>query len=81
MKYSPEVGGQKYKEQGIWILDGNEPTRINIKEGASDDTNVEIISNKVKDGDKVILSSTGGKKSSKNTPTGTRRRGGPPGMF
>ena len=81
LKYSPEAGGQKYKEQGIWILDDKEPKRITIKEGASDDTNVEIISNKVKDGDKVILSSTGGKKCSKNAPTGTRRRGGPPGMF
>lgn len=81
LKYSPDTSGQRYKEQGLWILDDNEPKRISIKEGASDDTNVEVISNKLKDGDKVILSSTGGKKSSKTPAAGTKRRGGPPGMF
>jgi HlyD family secretion protein len=80
LKYTPEVGGQKYKEQGIWILDGDKPERINIQEGASDDSNVEIISQRVKEGDKVIVGSTGGGKVSKSQ-SGTKRRGGPPGMF
>ncbi len=80
LKYTPDVTGQKYKEQGIWVLDGDKPERINIKVGASDDSNVEIISQKLKEGDEVIVGSTGGKKSSKGQ-TGTKRRGGPPGMF
>jgi len=78
LKYTPETTGQKYKERGIWILENNEPVRIPVKEGASDDSNVQIITNKLKVGDKVIVGSTG--RSSKNVSQG-RRRGGPPGMF
>lgn len=80
LKYTPETTGQKYKQQGIWLLENNEPVRVNIKEGASDDSNVEIISKKIKAGDSVIIGQTGGKSSSK-PKTGTQRRGGPPGMF
>lgn len=82
LKYSPEIGGQKYKNQGIWILEKGKPLRIDIKQGASDDSNVEIISNRVKLGDEVIVESFGGK-SNKNIAqnSGSRRRGGPPGMF
>ena len=84
LKYTPNTNGQKYKNQGIWILENNKPLRIDIKEGASDDTNVEVISSKLKLGDKVIIGSTGGKKMknvSANASGGGRRRGGPPGMF
>ena len=80
LKYTPETSGQKYKNQGIWILEKSKPQRIDIKEGASDDSNVEIISEKIKLGDNVIIGSTGGKKPGK-TPTQGRRRGGAPGMF
>ncbi len=78
LKYTPETSGKKYKEQGIWILEGKEPVRIPVKEGASDDSNVEIISKKLKAGDKIIIGSTG--KSDKNVGS-QKRRGGPPGMF
>ena len=78
LKYTPETTGQKYKEQGVWVLENNEPVRIPVKEGASDDSNVQIITNKLKAGDKIIIGSTG--KSGKVVPTG-KRRGGPPGMF
>ena len=78
LKYSPDVNGQRYKNQGVWILDNGKPQRIDIEEGASDDSNVEVISNKLKLGDKVIISSTGGSK--QKGPQG-KRRGGPPGMF
>ncbi|MBP3820976.1 efflux RND transporter periplasmic adaptor subunit [bacterium] len=78
LKYSPETTGQKYKEQGIWILDDGKPQRITIKQGASDDSNFEIISKKIKEGDKVIIGSEGGGKPKGNN---TKRRGGPPGMF
>ncbi len=78
MKFTPETSGQKYKNKGIWILKKGRPERIDIQEGSSDDSNVEIISDKLKLGDKVIVDSTGGNK--KNKPS-TTRRGGPPGMF
>ena len=80
LKYTPETDGQKYKQQGIWILDKGKPTRIDIKQGASDDANVEIISQRVKIGDEVIIGSTGAKNSKKSTGN-SPRRGGPPGMF
>ena len=82
LKYSPESTGQKYKNQGIWILDKNKPLRVDIQEGASDDSNVEIISNRVKLGDEIIIGSTGGKKKSGASSNGnSKKRGGPPGMF
>ncbi len=78
LKYTPDINGQKYKNQGIWILKDNNPERIDIETGASDDTNVEVISKKIKLGDKVIIGSTGGGKSKQGM---NKRRGGPPGMF
>lgn len=82
LKFSPETNGQKYKNQGIWILDNGKPRRIDIKEGASDDTNVEIISQRLKLGDDVIVGSSGGKrKAQAGGGNNSKRRGGPPGMF
>lgn len=83
LKFSPETNGQKYKNQGIWILDNGKPRRIDIKEGASDDTNVEIISQRLKLGDDIIVGSSGGKHSKAQAGGGnnSKRRGGPPGMF
>lgn len=81
LKFTPETSGQKYKNKGIWILEQNKPVRIDIKEGSSDDMNVEIISKRLKLGDKVIIGSTGGKNSKNKQETSDRRRGGPPGMF
>lgn len=80
LKYSPETNGQKYQNQGIWVLENGKPKRIDIKEGASDDSNVEIISKILKIGDKVIIGSTGGGKKP-TSQQGNKRRGGPPGMF
>ena len=54
--------------------------RIDIKQGASDDSNVQIISKKLKLGDEVIIGSTTGKARAKGMANG-KRRGGPPGMF
>ena len=81
MKYSPETNGQKYQNQGIWVLENGKPKRIDIKEGASDDSNVEIISKVLKVGDKIIIGSTGGGKKPTASQQGNKRRGGPPGMF
>lgn len=73
LKFTPETSGQKYKNQGIWILQKNKPVRIDIEQGASDDTRFEVISDKIKEGDLVLTGSTGGKKS---TPQTQRRRRG-----
>ncbi len=75
LKYTPATDGQKYKTQGLWILAKNRPVRVNIKTGASDDTNIEITEG-VKIGDKVIIGASNQPKRGKNN---TRRRG--PGMF
>ena len=80
LKFSPETNGQKYKNQGIWILDKGKPNRIDIKQGSSDDSNVEIISDSLKVGDDVIIGSSGGKNKNNSKPS-NNRRGGPPGMF
>ena len=80
LKYSPETNSQRYKNQGIWILENNKPVRIDIKQGASDDSNIEILSGKLKIGDEVIIGSSGGKKQKMPSQNG-QRRGGPPGMF
>ena len=82
LKFTPDKTGQKYQHQGIWILADGKPQRVDIKEGASDDSQTEIISNKVKIGDNVIVDAIGGKNSA-NMQTGNKqkRHGGPPGMF
>lgn len=64
--------GKKFKEQGIWLLKDNKPTRVNIKIGVTDSENTEIISDEIKEGDDVIIGSL--KKKS------TQGMGRPPGM-
>lgn len=44
----------KYKEQGIWILAEDKPERIAIKTGISDGSFTEVISEKIREGQKVI---------------------------
>lgn len=59
LKFTPDITGPKYKNQGIWILESGKPKRIEIETGASDDNSVEIISDKIKENDKVIMSIQG----------------------
>ena len=54
LKFTPETSGQKYKNQGIWLLQKNKPVRIDIEQGASDDSRFEVISDKIKEGDLVL---------------------------
>lgn len=67
LKFTPNVDGPKYKTQGIWILENNRPQRIDIKTGANDDTSTEVISNKLSEGQKVILSIIGKNQKNKNS--------------
>lgn len=73
LKFNPNTDGTRYKNQGIWILEKRKPKRINIETGASDDTNTEIISKEIKEGDRVIVDSSLSKsKDSKNQRRGPR---------
>ena len=74
LKFNPNTDGTRYKNQGIWILEKRRPKRINIETGASDDTNTEIISKEIKEGDRIIVDSSLSKNKDKK-----RRRG--PGPF
>ena len=56
LKFTPDLSGQKYKKQGLWILEKGQPRRIDIETGASDDNVTEILSGELKDGMKVIVS-------------------------
>ncbi|MBQ8168812.1 efflux RND transporter periplasmic adaptor subunit, partial [bacterium] len=76
LKFTPETDGQKYKEQGVWVLTGNKPSRINIQQGASDDSKFEVIASSLKEGDLII---TGSSNSSVKTKSNAMRR--PPRMF
>ncbi len=61
LKFTPSDNQQKYDKQGIWILEKQGPKRYNIDLGLSDENKTQIISNEVKEGDKVIISSIGDK--------------------
>lgn len=63
LKFTPKeiTGGKKYKEQGLWILRNNKPTRISIETGAKDSDRTEIISKELKENDRVIISKKGDK--------------------
>jgi len=75
LKFSPEKDGQKYPQQGVWLLQKNKPVRINIEQGASDESKFEIISSEIKEKDLVIVGSS----NSVKTKAGATRR--PPRMF
>ena len=56
LKFTPDINGPKYKNQGIWILEKGKPKRIEIKTGANNDSNTEIISDKINEDTQVIMS-------------------------
>ncbi len=62
LKFTPESNTQKFEKQGIWILDKGVPKRIEIELGLFDDNKTQIVSDKLKLGDKVIISSASKKK-------------------
>lgn len=77
MRFTPvEVTkGKKFKEQGIWLLVKNKPTRINIKTGITDSDYTEIISNEITEDSDVIIGIQDKKSQKKNNMPK------PPGMF
>jgi len=54
--------GKKYERQGIWVLTSTGPKRYDVEIGLSDDNKSQIITNEIKIGDKVIISSNETKK-------------------
>lgn len=80
LKFTPftDGKGEKYDKQGIWLLDNPkaEPRRVEIETGVSDENYTEIISEKLRPGQMVIVSvETQGKD---NKKAGKRM---PPRMF
>lgn len=76
MRFTPKeiTKGKKFKEQGIWLLIKNKPTRVNIKTGITDSDYTQIISNEIKEGDEVIIGNLEKRK-------GDKPKMRPPGMF
>ena len=67
LKFTPITKGtvQRYKEQGIWVMENNRPKRINITAGVSDDVNTEVISKDLKGDETVIIGILNQRKSNK----------------
>ncbi len=68
LKFTPNTDGTKYKTKGIWIMKKRTPERITIETGASDDARTEIISDKIKEGTKVIVGIKGKEKTGERKP-------------
>lgn len=68
MRFTPVeiTKGKKFKEQGIWLLIKNKPTRINIKTGITDSDFTEVISNEITEGAEVIIGNLDKKEKKKN---------------
>lgn len=66
LRFTPKeiTGGKKYKDQGLWIIKNNKPHRISIKTGAKDSDRTQIISDELKENDRVILRKRGEKETS-----------------
>lgn len=77
MRFTPVdiTKGKKFKEQGIWLLVRNKPTRISIKTGISDSDYTEVISNEITEDSDVIVGIQDKKAKNKNNMPK------PPGMF
>jgi HlyD family secretion protein len=76
LRFNPSdiTEGKKFKEQGIWVLKDRKPVRINIKTGAKDSELTEIISDEIKEGDKVIIKKQDGKSKKTNSSRPMRMR-------
>lgn len=71
LKFSPADNKQKYDKQGVWVLKGLEPVRYDVELGLSDDNKTQIISDEIKEKDKVIIGSS--QKGKKKQAQGMRR--------
>ena len=65
-KYAPISKGEvkRYENQGVWVLKGRKPVRVEVETGASDDTYTEITNGDIHEGDDVIVESSNKKSQS-----------------
>jgi HlyD family secretion protein len=83
LRFTPTVKGStekvRYENKGIWILKDGKPVRVDIKVGISDGNNTEVASDKLKEGELVIIedSQTG----SDSASNSKKKDHGPPGPF
>ncbi len=63
LKFTPVDTDTKYDTQGVWILVDKKPERIPVEVGVYDDSRTEIISDKIKENDSVIIGKKGQKSS------------------
>ncbi len=54
LRYSPSTSTEKFKRQGIWVLENNEPKRYDVRTGIMDDKNTEISGKDLVEGMLVI---------------------------
>lgn len=54
----------RYKDKGIWVLAEGKPERVVIQTGVSDEDYTEIVSDNLKEGDKLIISKSSDAKGS-----------------
>ena len=67
LKFSPEDNSQKYEKQGVWVQTKTGLKRFDVELGAYDDDKVQIISNELKVGDKIVVSSAKKKSGAKKS--------------
>lgn len=67
LKFTPDTEGkgEKYKNQGIWILEEKRPKRIDIQTGASSDTKTEVKGKGLDENTRVIVGIDDGKPKTK----------------
>ncbi len=70
-KYVPANITEKYQQQGVWILIGKKPERVEVTTGLKDGDFTEITSDNIAEGTKVLMP----------VRTGKKNAGGPPRMF
>ena len=61
LKFTPD-SNIKYEKQGVWVQTNTGLKRFDVVLGISDDNKTQIISNEIKAGDKVVISSNSKKK-------------------
>ena len=72
LKFSPKNDGRKYNQQGVWVKSPYKLERIAVKTGLSDDSYTEVISEKLKAGDKVVVGLKGDKRKKTKAMSGSR---------
>lgn len=58
LRFSPDNGETRYQSKGIWVLQNNQPQRIDITSGVYDDDNTEISGSGLKEGMNIIVENT-----------------------